>query len=36
MNYARQLNPNLEFITMSAKTGEGMQEWVDWIGSLTR
>jgi hydrogenase nickel incorporation protein HypB len=31
MNYARQLNPALEFILMSAKTGEGMAEWCEWI-----
>ena len=31
MNYARQINPNLEFILMSAKTGEGMAEWCDWL-----
>jgi hydrogenase nickel incorporation protein HypB len=31
IKYARQLNPDLEFIMMSAKTGEGMQEWVDWV-----
>ena len=30
--YARQLNPKLEIITLSAKTGEGMQQWLDWIG----
>lgn len=28
---ARQLNPKLEFILLSAKTGEGMQEWYDWL-----
>jgi hydrogenase nickel incorporation protein HypB len=28
---ARQLNPGLEFILLSAKTGEGMQEWYDWL-----
>ena len=28
---ARQLNPDLEFILLSAKTGEGMQEWYDWL-----
>jgi hydrogenase nickel incorporation protein HypB len=28
---ARKLNPNLEFIVMSATTGEGMQEWTEWI-----
>jgi hydrogenase nickel incorporation protein HypB len=31
MNYARQLNPDLEFILMSAKTGEGMSEWYHWL-----
>ncbi len=31
MNYARQLNPDLEFILLSAKTGEGMGEWYDWL-----
>jgi hydrogenase nickel incorporation protein HypB len=31
INYARQLNPNLEFILMSAKTGEGMAEWYKWL-----
>jgi hydrogenase nickel incorporation protein HypB len=25
------VNPNLEFITVSAKTGDGMQAWYDWI-----
>jgi len=32
MNYAKQINPKLEFILMSAKTGEGMAEWYDWLG----
>jgi hydrogenase nickel incorporation protein HypB len=32
MNYARQLNPEIEFILMSAKTEEGMGEWYDWLG----
>lgn len=31
-NYARRMNPELEFILMSAKTGEGMDEWYDWLG----
>ena len=30
--YALQLNPKLEIIALSAKTGEGMQEWLEWIG----
>ena len=31
MEYARQLNPGLEFILMSAKTGDGMAEWMKWL-----
>ena len=31
MQHARQLNADLEFITFSAKTGEGMSSWFDWI-----
>jgi hydrogenase nickel incorporation protein HypB len=29
--YARQVNPNIEFIEVSATTGEGMQEWYKWL-----
>jgi hydrogenase nickel incorporation protein HypB len=31
INSARQLNPDIEFILMSAKTGEGMAEWYNWL-----
>jgi hydrogenase nickel incorporation protein HypB len=31
IRFARSVNPGLEFISVSAKTGEGMQEWYDWI-----
>jgi hydrogenase nickel incorporation protein HypB len=31
MSNARVTNPGMEFILMSAKTGEGMTEWLDWI-----
>ncbi len=31
IEYARSLNPNLEFIIVSAKTGEGMDLWFDWL-----
>ncbi|MCX6242659.1 MAG: hydrogenase nickel incorporation protein HypB [Bacteroidetes bacterium] len=34
MNNARHLNPKLEFILMSARTGEGMQEWLDWVKGM--
>ncbi|MBT3556736.1 MAG: hydrogenase nickel incorporation protein HypB [Rhodospirillales bacterium] len=29
--YARRVNPDLEFMRLSAKTGEGLQKWQDWI-----
>jgi hydrogenase nickel incorporation protein HypB len=32
--YALAVNPNLEFLELSARTGEGMERWVDWIQSL--
>jgi hydrogenase nickel incorporation protein HypB len=31
---ALKLNPRIEFILMSAKTGEGMEEWIGWISRL--
>ena len=34
MANARQINPALEFILMSAKTGEGMKQWVEWVEGL--
>jgi hydrogenase nickel incorporation protein HypB len=32
IKYARSINPDLEFIVLSAKTGEGMNLWYEWIG----
>jgi len=29
----KKLNPNVKIIPISAKTGEGIAEWVDWIRS---
>lgn len=29
--FARQRNPNIEIFAISAKTGEGIQEWADWL-----
>lgn len=29
--YARSLNPGVEILTVSAKTGERMQNWYDWL-----
>jgi hydrogenase nickel incorporation protein HypB len=34
--YARKINPNLEFIALSAKTGDGFVAWMDWIEEGTR
>ena len=31
ISYARSINPGLEFIVLSAKNGEGMQLWYDWL-----
>ena len=31
IEYARSLNPKLEFIVLSAKTGEGMDLWFEWL-----
>ncbi|WP_411891412.1 hydrogenase nickel incorporation protein HypB [Yoonia sp. SDW83-1] len=28
---ARRINPKLDLIRISARTGEGMQDWLDWI-----
>ncbi len=33
---ALKLNPKLEIITISAKTGEGIQEWAQWLGSQVK
>lgn len=30
-NYASRVNRNLEFITVSVKTGEGMESWYKWL-----
>jgi len=29
--YIKKLNPNIKVIAISAKTGEGMDEWANWI-----
>ena len=33
--HARSVNPNLRIIELSARTGEGMEQWIDWINSMT-
>jgi hydrogenase nickel incorporation protein HypB len=34
IRYALSVNPKLEFITVSAKTGEGMELWYEWLRKL--
>ncbi len=33
--FARALNPNLPIFRLSAKTGDGLQGWLDWLAKLT-
>ncbi len=33
--YAVRVNPNLEFIELSVKTGEGMEEWYRWLENIS-
>jgi hydrogenase nickel incorporation protein HypB len=28
---AKKLNPNIKVIPISAKTGEGIDEWINWL-----
>ena len=32
--YARQVNPDLQFIELSVKTGEGIETWIAWLKAL--
>ena len=34
LEYARQVNHHLRFIQLSVRTGEGFEEWLDWLLSL--
>ena len=34
--YVLRLNPNMKIIPICARTGEGMQEWIDWLREQTR
>ena len=36
IGYARSINPKLEFIVLSAKSGEGMDLWYEWLGNALR
>jgi len=34
ISYAKQINPDIESINLSAKNGEGLESWYQWINSL--
>jgi hydrogenase nickel incorporation protein HypB len=36
LEYALRINPRLEVIRTSARNGEGMETWVDWILARSR
>ena len=31
IEYAKQVNPDIKVIQLSARSGEGMKEWIDWL-----
>ena len=31
--HVRSMNPDVKFITLSAQTGEGLEEWLNWLKS---
>ncbi|MCA9423035.1 MAG: hypothetical protein KC592_18590, partial [Nitrospira sp.] len=33
LEFAHQVNPNLQVFQVSATTGEGLQHWYDWVTS---
>lgn len=33
---ARKVHPEIEYITLSSKTGEGFERWLDWLNTLQR
>lgn len=36
LDFARQVNPDIEVLQVSATTGEGMDDWLDWITGRRR
>ena len=31
IDYARRVNPGIRVLLVSAQTGQGMDEWLDWV-----
>ncbi len=36
IEYARRINPEIEVVQLSARTGEGMDTWLNWLASHRR
>ncbi|MBY4677391.1 hydrogenase nickel incorporation protein HypB [Marinobacterium arenosum] len=36
IDYARRVNPDIDVIQLSARSGEGMDSWLDWLESRRR
>ncbi|MGR9072799.1 MAG: hydrogenase nickel incorporation protein HypB [Gammaproteobacteria bacterium] len=36
IGYAKQINPKVKVLKLSAKTGEGMETWLDWLDACRR
>ena len=34
--FARRVNPEIDIVALSARTGEGVEPWLDWIQALRR
>lgn len=34
--YARQVNPNIQVMQLSARSGEGMDEWINWLAGYRK
>ena len=36
ITYAKQVNPTIEVIQLSSQSGEGLQQWLDWLKAQER
>lgn len=36
IDYAKQVNPNIQVLQLSARSGEGMDEWINWLETQRR
>ncbi|MFW1676469.1 hydrogenase nickel incorporation protein HypB [Pontibacter sp. JAM-7] len=36
IDYAKQVNPNIKVLQLSARSGEGMQAWIEWLDEHRR